>query len=72
MKKEINWSKVSMILASLLSLIRIYQVIDEIIKKKKEEDRLIKIEADIDQINDSCDLMEGRITFIEKCMESSL
>ena len=66
MKKKIDWATMSLVLASILSIIRIYKEIKDMVDRKKEYE---EIEQRLDQIDVSCEIMEGRITFIEKQME---
>ena len=65
--KKINWNVVSAVLACVLSLVRIYQVIDEMIKRKNKQE---EIERRIDMIDMSCSIMEGRISFCEKMIDT--
>lgn len=65
--KKINWNIVSAVLACVLSLVRIYQVIDEMRKRKNKQE---EIERHIDMIDMSCTIMEGRISFCEKMLDT--
>lgn len=65
--KKINWNVVSAVLACVLSLVRIYQVIDEMRKKNKQDE---EIERRLDMIDMSCTIMEGRISFCEKMLDT--
>ena len=65
--KKINWNVVSAILACVLSLVRIYQVIDEMRKRKNKQE---EIEQRLDMIDTSCSIMEGRISFCEKMLDT--
>lgn len=65
--KKINWNVVSAVLACILSLVRIYQVIDEMRKRKNKQE---EIEQRLDMIDTSCSIMEGRISFCEKMLDT--
>ena len=64
--RNIDLGKLSLILACLLSVIRIGREVYELVTEIKTRD---KIEARLGMIDLSCSIMEGRITFLEKMRE---